>query len=441
MSVETFEAGIPLRPVASGFSPRSIINHFGKSWHSLTPRRVLRMLLGSAGAVVILLLIFNWLVVPAVWPKTSEAVVNAPITSQRVDSEGSIHIAHQVGDSVQSGEILASSANSYLNKGSVLRLKTDKANTEAELTRVTADLKTVKRLRDKARLELDKYRSSLATELTISLQQADAKIAELTAVRDEAARMAESNRALYVSGVIPHDDYYRAVEDRTVAQTRLDQSRAEKRGIDNQLESAKRDVFIQRDSPIHLTLYMQFQQDVAATEAKVTETKGRLLSVTRELAQAESFENRLAGGEVVSPIAGVIWRVNTSSGPLAKGESLFEIADTQRAFVEAQFQESFSSSLYPGARVVISASGSPSISGKVRALRQTSPTEMDNAYAIRLPRRLNQVKVYIDVDQPALIASMVGRQCRVLVVDPNARLFSKQAFDWLALKFFALLGW
>jgi multidrug efflux pump subunit AcrA (membrane-fusion protein) len=447
MSFETYEIKTPPSPTTSRSSPGSTAKALRRLLNAFA--RVLRISASVAGAVLVCFLLVNWLAVPAFVPKTSEAVVNAPITSQRAESEGAIRIAHQVGDTVKKGDILASSANTYLNEAPVWRLKTAKANLEAELARVLADLDIVKRLRDTSRQELDKYRASLMQELTISQKQTEAKIAELTAVRDQSMRLAELNRTLSQDGAGARDTYYRAAEDVAIAERRLEQGRAEKEGIANQLAATARDVFIQRDSPIYLTLYMQFQQSVSATEAKVAETKSRLEAAICELDQADSFERRLAGGAVISPVAGVIWRVNASSGPLAKGEPLFEIAEAQHAFIEAQFQESFSASLYPGAKAIINVSGLPPLTGTVRAFRQTSPTDLDNAYAMRLPRRLNQLKVYIDIDRSMLIAPLVGRQCRVLVADRNARPFTaKSPFfsltrlaEWLSVKLFVLFGW
>ena len=57
------------------------------------------------------------------------------------------------------------------------------------------------------------------------------------------------------------------------------------------------------------------------------------------------------------------------------------------------------------------------------------------------------LKVYIDLDRPELAASLVGRQCRVLVADRDSSPFrGKGSFlgrlvEWLAVKIFLLLGW
>ena len=85
--------------------------------------------------------------------------------------------------------------------------------------------------------------------------------------------------------------------------------------------------------------------------------------------------------------------------------NLLEIAHTKGQFIEALFSESHARSLHPGARAVILFSGLPPFEGTVRAVRRPSPTDHDWTYAIRLPRRLNQLEVFIDLDRPPADAS------------------------------------
>jgi multidrug resistance efflux pump len=177
------------------------------------------------------------------------------------------------------------------------------------------------------------------------------------------------------------------------------------------------------------------QQSIPQLEAQLREAEERLAATEAELEQIEGHANRLAGSTVRSPYSGVVWRRNASWGPVAKGEPLFEIAQTERQFVEALFPESHARSLYPGARAVIVFSGLPPFEGTVRAVRQPSPTDHDFACAIRLPRRLNQLTVLIDFESPPSDASLLGRQCQVLAVGP-----SNPAHAWAA-KLFCFLRW
>jgi multidrug resistance efflux pump len=406
------------------------------TWNSL--KTMLRVSFGVAAALALLIVIANWAVVPQIFPKTSVSVVNAHLIVQRMSIEGEVRITSHVGDTVKQGDVLASTENTYLNEAPVWRLKTEQANLQAEVSRFSTDLATAIRLRNTARAELGKFRTTLVRELACSLRQADAKMAELTTARDQAKRLAELARKLAQRAATPKADYDKALEDAAIAQARLEQSGAEREALANQLEGAKMDVYTQRDTPIYLTLYLQFQQAVAATEAKVVETRKQLESTDRELARVDSFERLMAAAAVRSPVSGEVWRVTTSSD-LGKGESVFEIAESQNAFVEAQFQESFAPSIHRGAKAIIKVSGLPPFTGTVRTLRQTSPSELDSANAMRLPRQLNQLKVYIDADRPKLLTSLLGRQCRVLIADRDVNM--GRFAEWLSVKLFLLLGW
>jgi hypothetical protein len=58
-----------------------------------------------------------------------------------------------------------------------------------------------------------------------------------------------------------------------------------------------------------------------------------------------------------------------------------------------------------------------------------NPTDMDSGNALRLPRELNQVVVIIDLDVPPQDKSVLGRSCRVLIVD--VRQLSQRLAAWL----------
>src|SRR5437867_3528105 len=62
-----------------------------------------RVFVGVTGALVLLLLIMNWVVTPLIFPKTTDAWMNAPLTTIRAESEGNLHILRQVGEMVPKG--------------------------------------------------------------------------------------------------------------------------------------------------------------------------------------------------------------------------------------------------------------------------------------------------------------------------------------------------
>src|SRR5439155_18050960 len=142
------------------------------------------------------------------------------------------------------------------------------------------------------------------------------------------------------SGVISRDECDRADEAEAMAHNRLQQAQASRERIRIELEEAERNVFVQRETPIYLTWHLQVRQSIPQLQAQLLETTERLAAMEAELKQVEMHTDRLAGSTVRSPVSGVVWRRNASWGPVAKGESLLEIAQTKGQFIEALFSES-----------------------------------------------------------------------------------------------------
>jgi hypothetical protein len=386
--------------------------------------------------MLILLLVFaKWVLIPLVLPMTKDAWPNAPLVVVRAENEGNAQIRPAVGQAVERGETVAILSNRGLDPSRQARLKAELAITKAEQSKRQSELQVAKDLEQLANGELEKYRQALLACLRASLQQTAARIEELTIAHQQSRRVLEMSRRLGKGDAISRDERDRAIEAEAMARDRLHQAEASRDCLLSEQEAAERNVFVQRETPIYLMYHLQLRQSIPKLQAELAETEKRLAATQAELRQIEEHANRLAGSTLCSPVSGVVWRRNTSWGPVAKGEPLVEIAQTRGQFVEALFPERYARSLFSGARVVIVFSGLRPFEGTVRAVRQPSPTDHDMASAIRLPRRLNQLEVLIDFDNPPADASLLGRQCQVLAADP-----SNVAHAWAA-KLFCLLRW
>jgi len=79
------------------------------------------------------------------------------------------------------------------------------------------------------------------------------------------------------------------------------------------------------------------------------------------------------------------------------------------------------------------------MTGVVRALRQPGPSDLDTAYAVKLPRQLSQIVAYIDLDRPLTGGSLVGRQCRVLLT-ARERSWARAMAERVAEALFRIWG-
>jgi multidrug resistance efflux pump len=387
------------------------------------------------GMLILLLVFAKWVAIPLALPRTNEACSNALLTVVRADNEGYPELRLDVGQAVKQFDPVAVLSNADRDPSRIARLKVEMATTRAEQGKRRRDLQVAKDLEQLAKQELEQYRRTLVAGLKASLQETEAKIKELTVKHQQSKRIVDICRRLGSSAAISRDEADRATETEAMSGNALEQAEASRRRIVIELEAAERNIFVQRESPIYLTWHLQMRLSIPQLETQLAETDERLAALEAHLQQIQVHDHRLAGSTVYSPVAGVVWHRNASSGPVTKGEWLVEIAQTQRQFVEALFPESHARSFYPGARAVIVFSGLPPFEGTVRAVRQPSPTDHDLACAIRLPRQLNQLTVLIDFKRPPTDASLLGRQCQVLVADR-----SNPAHGWAA-KLFCLLRW
>jgi hypothetical protein len=406
----------------------------------LSPRRcrsVLRKLFRTAAGVLgmlILLFVFaRWVVIPIAFPVANDAWPNATLTVIRAENEGHAQVQPDVGQAIAQGDTVAVLSNSGLDPSRLARLRADLARRNAERTKHRCDLEIARDLEKLADRELKQYRRTLIAGLKASLQETDARIKELSVKQHQARRVLDMCQRS--AAAISRDERDRAIEAEAMARNCLEQAEASRKRIAIEMEAAEQNVFVQRDTPIYLQWYLQVRQSIPQLEAQLAEIDAQLAATEAELRQVEKHADLLAGGTICSPVSGVVWHRNTSWGPVAKGESLLEIAQTQGQFIEALFPESHARSLCPGARAVIVFSGLPPIQGTIRAVRQPSPTDHEWTYAIRLPRRLNQLEVLIDFEQPSADSSLLGRQCQVLVADRSNPLHS------LAAKLFCSLRW
>jgi len=396
-------------------------------------RRTLRLTVGLAGVALLLLVFLRWVVIPTGWPTTSEAWLQAPLVVVRADADGNVELGCQDGDLVEPGAHVATIANANVDPARVSHLKSALASVDAEHAKFCKDLESAQSFDRLSSCELAAYRRTLVAGLKLSLVEAESQIAECVVAHDQAKRVADLNRRAAATGAASEDERLRAIEAESIARTRLERARAVRDRFQVEIEAAEKNVFVQRESPIYLSFQMQGRLSIPQIEANVAHVKERRAAIQAELGQIEEYAKRQAGSIVRTPVGGVVWRRTPGRGSVSKGESLVEVAETRRMFIEAVFPEGHSQSLTPGVRAVVVFRGLPPFEGRVQAVRQPSPTDQDTAYAIQHPRRLNQLKAVITFEGARPDATLLGRQCSVMIPDSTT-----YGHDWAERLFIAL---
>jgi len=388
-------------------------------WAYRAVRRTVRLGVGLAGAALLVLVFLRWVVIPTGWPTTGEAWLQAPVVAVRTDADGEVELTCREGDVVEPDSPLAAVVNANVDPGRVAHLRSALAGLEAEGAKVGKDLEAARAFDRLSGRELDAYRRTLVAGLKLALLEADAQVVECGVAFEQAKRAEDLQRRAAVAGAASDDERMRAVENEKTAKARLDRAKAARDRVALEIEAAEKNVFVQRESPIYLAWHVQGRLGIPQIEANLAHVHDRRDALRVELDRIEEHAKRQAGGVIRAPVGGVVWRRSPTRGTVSKGESLVEIAETRLMFVDAVFPEGHAPALAPGSRAVVVFRGLPPFEGRVQAVRHPSPTDQEGAYAIKLPRKMNQVKAVIAFEGARPDAALLGRQCTVMVPDPS----------------------
>ena len=183
-------------------------------------RRTLRITVGLAGVALLLLVFLRWVVIPAGWPTTSEAWLQAPLVVVRADADGDVELGCQDGDLVEPGARVATIANGNVDPARVAHLKSALATVDAEQAKFGKDLESALSFDRLSSGELAAYRQTLVAGLKLSLLEAEAQVAECVVAHDQARRLVDLTRRTAATGATSEDERERAVEAESIARPR-----------------------------------------------------------------------------------------------------------------------------------------------------------------------------------------------------------------------------
>lgn len=403
----------------------------------VTPRRSVRHRAGVAvrrtigvGLVVAALW---WLMLPLLFPLTSDAVVNARTVQVRAPIDGTASdLTHDVGDAVAAGQPMARLENRHLDTAGLTGLTARRAVLVTRRARLEQELSVVRETLGVCRAEADRYRAAMVTSLEATLREVTSK--ERSDKVEHAAAVRRLDRVKGLAGAgLSTAEFEQAQEGASVTSIRLDTDQATLTKCRAELEAARRGLFLRADVP-H---FQQRADELALREptlrASLKEAADLLADVEAEIAREQARTNCLARATAEAPVGGVVWARQGNRGQGVKqNEVLYEIADGGSVFVEAAVHQRFLAAVAPGTPALVNVTGGPSLVGRVRAVRTGRPAEHAPTFAFGTsdpdPKL---VRVVIDLDPGATdAAALIGRHVRVLVADPAAGP-CHQAVAWL----------
>ena len=339
---------------------------------------------------------------------TASAVVNAPLVRIASPFDGKVDYAPPSrGSAVRPGDLLVRvkatpHAGQYL-----LDLKAKLASAQRELASTNGQIKALTQARAEMKSRMDNYRKGAIARLTAQLDEA------LALHNIYKARMAQSGDALdrqqqlKVKGYASKANFDAATASATIAKNDLAASAARIQRIRVELDSAKKGVFVgdnrddvpysqQRDDEIMLRL-VDLNASAKNMQASVKELQGQIGAEARRVAADEVYQQNAV-------VTGVVWDTSGPKGtPVRAGDTLVNVLDCGRAFLEVNLDEAQAKSIKPGdgARVRI-AGDDHFIDGTVRALRgAVTRTDRDEHVAESEPQAAGQITALVDLPAPA----------------------------------------
>lgn len=371
-----------------------------------------RLILGLVAIVVAL-----WIIVgEQMSGATADAVVNAPIVTVRATVAGNLTVpTRQLGGRITQGEVLASIQDPVVDRIRLDDLLMEARLEEATRVQIEALLSDTQAIRDTLVARTAIFREERLQELRTRLAHAEARLAILDA-----------------QGAIPDDDQQSLLDavgdgtDRLPGEPRLDalvldHARERVAVLQIALRAAEQNVFLgdgYNDAPNAEQRAIELESEIAALQSRLIEAQERSAAV-RERADRERLRvNSLTGGDVSSPVTGLLWEVLQANGVnVQRGDPLLRLVDCQGAVVTASVTEGIYNALSIGDAAKFRLAGASSVydATVARLAGSGAETIYRNLAVAPSQRHLERFDVALIVPQLAQSgpeACMIGRTGR-----------------------------
>lgn len=347
---------------------------------------------------------------------TADAVVNAPIVTVRATVAGNLTVpTRQLGGRIAQGEVLASIEDPVVDRVRLDDLLMEARLEEATRVQIEALLSDTQAIRDTLVARTAIFREERLQELRTRLAHAEARLAILEA-----------------QGAIPDDDQQSLLDavgdgtDRLPGEPRLDalvldHARERVAVLQIALRAAEQNVFLgdgYNDAPNAEQRAIELESEIAALQSRLIEAQERSAAV-RERADRERLRvNSLTGGDVSSPVTGLLWEVLQANGVnVQRGDPLLRLVDCQGTVVTASVTEGVYNALSIGDAAKFRLAGASSVydATVARLAGSGAETIYRNLAVAPSQRHLERFDVALIVPQLAQSgpeACMIGRTGR-----------------------------
>ena len=385
-------------------------------------------------ALLAVLALLWWLVVPLLFPVTSRAIVNARTVQVRSPGDGtSTELGSEVSDEVESGQTILRVSNPRVDTSHLSELKGKLSGLDAQQARSERELGECEAALPALRSTVERYQKAAMEGLSSAVKEvvarADSARIELEAAEQRHKRLTRSNAVTSIEKDALQEGVSRARKN-------LEKEEAAKARLEGEHAAARQGVFLQNEASYARKRVDETEEKIATLRSSLKENALLRAAASTLVREEEKRVAQLTGVDVVSPVSGTVWRRPGNLGQVVKqNELVYEIADRDSIFVEALFHQRYlSSAVAPGARAVVNLTSGQRLGGRVKAVRTLGEADAEACYAVNLAGSdVKHVRVMIELDGDCRDASLIGRHARVLIVGENPGTFDR-GVAWLFTK-------
>jgi multidrug resistance efflux pump len=312
-------------------------------------RRPVRIAVGTfllAAALIVLL--------PSMTGYTSlDGTVNARFMVISAPIEGTLVTPPPPsGTEVQKGEHLFSIRNERVNTARVSEFEAELAATRDHINNLDRQKTNLIGLRKELQTRLGAFQSATIRNLEHEIGRQRHRIAASQARSSETASDLDRKLRLKAGGYLADIDFDRTRAMQAVTSNETELSRVELKRLEDQLESARKGVFIgdnRNDVPYSLQRIDEITIALADIESKLGEQNVRADKMAKQLRDEQERVNTLGYASIRSPATGVVWRNAVQIGSnVVVGTELSRVLDCSDLFVDILMSEANYDEIFPG---------------------------------------------------------------------------------------------
>jgi multidrug resistance efflux pump len=278
---------------------------------------------------------------------TADAVVNAPVITMRATVAGNLTVpARQLGARVTQGEVLASIEDPVVDRVRLDDLLMEARLEEAARAQIAALLAETEAVRGTLMKRTQVFRDRRLEELRTRLSHAEARLAILEAGGAPEDETQQQVLAAFEEGIdrLPGEPRMDALV--------LDHARERVEVLRIALQAAEENVFLgdgYNDAPNAEQHSVELSSEIAALQTRLTEAEERVAALRERVDRERRRVNSLTGGELQSPVTGLLWEVLEADGVnVQRGDPLLRLVDCRATMVTASVTERIYNSLSVG---------------------------------------------------------------------------------------------